>query len=633
MRYSRSFSARLTSAILFNTSILFLAAITVVSFFSHRLIGEEAQNSAANALRSTKLDIEQTLREVEVAAGELQWVILEHRDDTAMMYHITRELLESRLNIVGSAIAFRSEYHAGKHFFSPYSYRKSQSDEILSKQLGTPQYDYFQMEWYTAPMESGKPHWSEPYFDDGGGEQLMTTYSIPLKDEKGETFAILTADINLEWLSEKILATKPYANSYTILIGKSGHYISHQDPKKILNDNLFSEAKRSDNKNLAELAHKMVAQETGVEKFRLNGDIVFAVYGPVGDAWSAAIISPYKDVFAPMMRMNLIIILVAAFGLFFLFAACVRTIRKLTQPITEFSVVALNMAKGNFKARLPEVKTQDEIRKLHDSFEYMQKSITSYITELKSTTIQNERFESELNIARKIQMGMVPQEFPERPDCHLSALLRPAREVGGDLYDFVFHGDSLYFAVGDVSGKGVPAALFMAMTRSAFRFLAARNTPTDDLTILINQAISDGNENNMFVTLFIGKINLKTRHFEYCNAGHNPIIIISPDGTSEFLHAKSNIAAGIISEFKYQTEEMDLAPHSRLLIYTDGVTEAEDSSKAQFGDERLLDFTRAITPEENPQEIVNQLYTKIKEFTGDAVQNDDITIFAIELDS
>lgn len=205
--------------------------------------------------------------------------------------------------------------------------------------------------------------------------------------------------------------------------------------------------------------------------------------------------------------------------------------------------------------------------------------------------------------------------------------------MGGDLYDFVFHGDSLYFAVGDVSGKGVPAALFMAMTRFAFRFLAARKTPTDDLTILINQAISDGNENNMFVTLFIGKINLKTRHFEYCNAGHNPIIIISPDGTSEFLHAKSNIAAGIISEFEYQTEEMDLAPHSRLLIYTDGVTEAEDSSKAQFGDERLLDFTRAITPEENPQEIVNQLYTKIKEFTGDAVQNDDITIFAIELDS
>lgn len=116
-----------------------------------------------------------------------------------------------------------------------------------------------------------------------------------------------------------------------------------------------------------------------------------------------------------MMRMNLIIILVAAFGLFFLFAACVRTIRKLTQPITEFSVVALNMAKGNFKARLPEVKTQDEIRKLHDSFEYMQKSITSYITELKSTTIQNERFESELNIARKIQMGMVPQEFRSAP--------------------------------------------------------------------------------------------------------------------------------------------------------------------------------------------------------------------------
>ena len=165
----------------------------------------------------------------------------------------------------------------------------------------------------------------------------------------------------------------------------------------------------------------------------------------------------------------------------------------MTRPITELSVSALNMAKGNFKAKLPEITSQDEMLRLHDSFIYMQNSIADYIEQLKTTTSANERMESELNVARNIQMGMLRTDFPE----NVAALLVPAKEVGGDLYDFVQKGDYLYFTIGDVSGKGVPASLMMAITRAGLRFVAGMEQTMDKLLERINVSVTDTNSNNM----------------------------------------------------------------------------------------------------------------------------------------
>ncbi len=625
-RLSHSFSARLSATILLITSILFLVAILIVSYFSHKLIAEEAVKNASNVLHSTTLDIDKTLGKVESSVSSMQWLINEHLDDTAYLYHITEEIVSSSPEIVGSAIAFQADYYPNKRYFSPYSYQ-ADSGKIFSKQLGNESYNYFEMEWFRAPAQSKKPHWSNPYYDKGGGEMLMATFSYPIMDAQGHVIAIVTADISMDWLTQMVCALRPYENSQTFLLCENGVYISGVQPSQAVQ----YDSSETHDASLLRLGERMAAGDSGTLRIREESRTSFAVYGPLYNGWSAAIISPYRDVFVRLMRMNLIIMLVSTIGLFLLFVLCFRIVRKLTRPITEFSEAASDMAKGNFQASLPEIKTHDEMRQLHDSFQYMQESLTHYIGELKTTTAEKERFESELNIARKIQMSMVPTNYPQREDVSLHAFLSPAREVGGDFYDFLIKGDDLYFSIGDVSGKGVPAALVMSITRAAFRFLGGLGLALDQMVCKINNTLSQRNESSMFVTLFAGKINLKTGEMVYCNAGHNPLVICHADGRAEYLHAKPNIAIGICNGFEYQHEERVLEKGSRLILYTDGVTEAENARQQLYGEDRLLTFANAIQKEKDSKAVTDELLQDIKEFTGDAEQNDDITILTISL--
>ncbi len=635
MRASHSFSARLSRNILLITSCLFITASIVIAIFSHILIGAEATKNATNALNATILEIEKTLSEVEAATKSVTWLIEEHKYDKEYLYHITKQLVSRNPNIVGSAIAFRDDFFKGEHFFSPYSYRDETTGVITSMQLGNEEYDYFNMEWYSVPKDTKVPHWSEPYFDTGGGQQIMTTYSTPLFDENGEVYAIFTADINLHNLTKKVQDMKPYNNSYAIILSPTGTFISHKDTSLILNKTIFDIAEKDDNDHMRKIATEMTNYKSGVMPFHNDEANAFVVYGPINNKWTAAIIIPFHDVFERLMRMNIIILLVSVFGLFLLFILSLRIIRKLSQPITEFSVSAINMAKGNFHAKLPEITTKDEMRMLYDSFHYMQESITKYISELKTTTAANQHYESELNIARNIQLAMVPTKFPTPEDFdkngfELHALLHPAKAVGGDLYDFFTKEGKLYFAVGDVSGKGVPASLFMAITKSAFRFTTNLSTSMQQVMNNINAVVAEGNASNMFVTLFIGMIDLASGVLHYCNAGHNPIVIIDKDGNAKFLHARPNLAVGLFDDFQYQEEHLTLERGSRLIIYTDGVTEAENKAKQLFGDDRLIECTNGTPFEKSSKEVIDNIISSIHEFTNGAEQNDDITILSVK---
>lgn len=629
-KLSKSFSARLTAIILLITSLLFVAAVFVVSMFAHNLISDEARKNAANVLQTATLDINMTLEKIESSVSNMQWVVNERRTDSNYMYHVTEEVVTQNKEIVGSAIAFIPEFFKGKHYFSPYSYKDSLGI-IQSKQLGTADYNYFEMEWFTEAFQTKKPHWSRPYFDEGGGQRMMSTYSYPLVDEQGEVYAILTADIDLGWLDDKICALRPYANSNTLLVTHEGNYIAGNLPDLQRQKNIFTMEETANNKQLQELANKMVSGETGDMTISDFKGISFAVYGPLSNGWSTATISSYWDVFAPLNLMHLSILIVSVVGLALLFFLCLRIVRELTRPLTKFSTAALDMAKGNFQAQLPEVKTEDEMKYLHDSFEYMQNSITHYISELQETTAAKERFESELNIARNIQLNMVPTDFIEREDVSVHALLQPARAVGGDLYDFLVAEGKLFFAIGDVSGKGVPAALVMAVTRAAFRLLGGMRASLGTIMGRINNCLCDGNTSNMFVTLFAGAIDLKTGEMTYCNAGHNPLVIRHPDGRAEYLQVTPNLAAGVFADFDYKEGTIVLEKGSRLLLYTDGVTEAENAEKAQFGEDKLLEFVSHISESDTSERVVNDLLTAVKSFTQDAEQNDDITILAISI--
>ena len=279
---------------------------------------------------------------------------------------------------------------------------------------------------------------------------------------------------------------------------------------------------------------------------------------------------------ASTLVITLSMLLVGVVGLIIVYLVCRREIRRMTRPVTELSVSALNMAKGNFKAKLPEINSQDEMLRLRDSFVYLQNSISDYIGQLKTTRSDNERMESELNVARTIQMGMLCTDFP--PQLH--ALLKPAKEVGGDLYDFIRKGDVLHFAVGDVSGKGVPASLVMSITRAMLHFVATLDLPLNESVSRINNSVADTNSNDMF---------------------------------------------------PYQDEHIDLVPGTRLIAYTDGVTEAENDRLELFGEDRLMENIRLLKADMDESSVVKQIYQSVKSFTTGHPQSDDITIMSLHV--
>ena len=249
--------------------------------------------------------------------------------------------------------------------------------------------------------------------------------------------------------------------------------------------------------------------------------------------------------------------------------------------------------------------------------------------QLEQVTTQKERIESELRIARNIQLSMVPHEFPSFPEIDLYASMTPAKEVGGDLYDFFVRDNQLFFCIGDVSGKGVPAALFMMMTESLFRAYSLQENMPDRIVSQMNNILSDNNKSHMFVTLFVGVLDLKSGLLRYCNAGHEAPIVINKEAT--FLPIHHVFPVGFISESKYVIQEIGLEPETSILLYTDGVNEAMNADKQLYGHERILDEVKhaiqAGSP--SPKALIDQLTQSVHHFVGDTEQSDDLTMLAI----
>ena len=624
----KSFSLRLSCYILLVTSTIFLLVFGIYFSQARRSVREEAVEQAQVKLENTILQIDKVLEAVEIAVKNMSWLIADKLENADYMYELTRQLIESNPYVVGSSIAFEPGYYPEKYvLYAPYSYRTK--DGIISKQLGTEDYEYHYMDWYLIPKLLGTPYWSEPYYDEGGANIMMTTFSLPLYDSNGKMYAVFTADISLEWFADKVNEIKPYPRSYNYMIGRGGTFLVSDRKEAILNESFFASPMEEGDKNMIETGHRMINGEKGMTQFDHNGTNFYFFFAPVqATGWSVAVICMDDDVFAGVDSLRNRVLIVFLFGLLFLAGFCYLTIRKLTKPLESFAESANEIAKGNFNSVLPDIQSKDEMKTLRDSFESMQNSLVTYIDELKETTASKERIESELRIAHDIQMGMVPKmfpPFPERDDVDLYAKLIPAKEVGGDLYDFFIENDKFYFIVGDVSGKGVPASLVMAVTCRLFRTVAGHFQTPAEIVMALNDALAESNESNMFCTFFIGILDLKTGHLNYCNAGHNAPVILTQSGEVQFMKVVPNLPLGLFCGFPYEGQECVIEKGSSIFLYTDGVTEAENAEKELYSDERMLQQLNVLRSE-NTHEVIDALLQDIEKHVGTAPQSDDITI-------
>lgn len=631
--FTSSFPLRLSLVMLGLVSILFTLSFVGNSHSARKQVQNESIERAQSALDNTILRINNVLNSVELTIHNMSWLVADNLDKPETLYAITEHILQSNDFICGSAIAFEPYYYEKYGcFFSPYSYREG--DSIKSIQLGTSDYNYHFMDWYQIPRLLNHPYWSEPYFDKGGANVIMTTYSYPIYDQNGILTAIFTADLSLEWFTEQVSGIKTYPNSYNLMIGRGGTYLVHKVKENILNETMFMTARLDENQVLFDTAHDMVDGKQGMVEFDRENKRFYLFYAPVtATGWSVAVACLHDDIFSGVESVRKYSYIVALLGLLLLTLICFIVIRRMSKPLVEIADAAIDIANGNLSTVLPEITTHDEVRTLYDSFSNMQQSLLKYIDELKLTTANKERIESELRIARDIQLGMVPKDFPaypEREDVDLFASLIPAREVGGDLYDYFVENDELHFIIGDVSGKGVPASLVMAVTCRLFRTIASYIKTPEGIVSTLNNTLCQSNESNMFCTAFVGILNLKDGSLKYCNAGHNPPFVVRPQGEAEKIKVKQNIAMGIWEGFDYEGESCQMDFGSTILMYTDGVTEAEDINKSLYGESRL----QQLLQDQNqlpPRAIIENILDDIAQFTDGADQSDDITLLCCKL--
>lgn len=627
---TKSLSSRLSLYIIVASALLLLGSVGVIALLSSKGLKTAVIADVTKTLNCSINQIETRMAEVEGAINGVRWAVESNRNDPDYMFEVTKNFIKANENIYGCAIAFEPWYFESKgEYFAPYSYRSK--GKIITTQMGNTDYDYFTMDWYQIPKLLKTNGWSEPYFDEGGGNELMSTYSLPLMDENGLAYAVLTADITLDAIIDAVEKIKTFDKSHTFLCSNAGTFISHTDQSRCFNETIFTSALRSGSAEYQDAARMIMKGKDGNSEFETkDGQKCFIVYSHFSNGWSLGAICYEKDVFAALNGLNTLMVLVMIAGLILLFLETRYIIERQTKPLKDFSSAAINIAKGDFSTPLPAVTTEDELGRLHDSMDYMLKSINDYIGKLQTTTAAKQKIESELQIASAIQMSMVPHSF-DSDKVDIFADLHPAKEVGGDLYDFTIDGKYLYFVVGDVSGKGVPAALYMAICCAGFRLISGTGLGVDGVISKINNTFAMRNTTNMFVTLFLGRIDLETFEMEYCNGGHNPIIIIDPDGKANYLQSKPNLAAGLFEDFNYEKETVQLKKGSRILVYTDGVSEAENAGKELFGEDRLLAYASSQPVAGTSREFIENLYSVVKGFANGNPQNDDITMMSIKL--
>jgi sigma-B regulation protein RsbU (phosphoserine phosphatase) len=617
-------------------AVIFIAALGFLFYQSREAVRQEAISRATQILDKTSLRVEGILNRVEVASKMTEWLVQRHPDRADSMFVYSRGMLLNNPDFYNCSIAFEPYYFKDYgRYFSAYS--KYLGDSIRTVQGGSDNYQYFFMDWYLMPKLLDKPCWTEPYVDldvATNTSEMVTSYCQAIKDLQGNMIGVINTSLSLNWLSQTISAVKPYPNSFSIMIGRGGTYFVHPDSTKITRETIFTQTLENPDTAITALGYAMQRGEEGMRHAQINGEECYVFYKPLGHTGcSMAIVCPESDIFGGFDRLRRTVMAIVLVGLLLMLYFFMRIITRELSPLRRLADEAETIASGQFDTQLPDFERTDEIGQLSHSFGNMQQSLVKYIDELKNTTAQKASIESEIQVASGIQMGMLPKKFPtypDRDDVQLYASLTPAKEVGGDLFDFYFRDEKLFFCIGDVSGKGVPASLFMAVTRAVFRTVSARESMPDHIMASLNKTMVDMNETNMFVTLFIGVLDLPTGRLHYCNAGHDaPLLVGAGVG---MLPCDSNIPVGVMDSWKYTLQEAQIFTGTTIFLFTDGLTEAEDATHAQFRMERVNDVAAhaLANHQQEPRQLIGVMADAVHQFVGDAEQSDDLTLMAIQ---
>ena len=517
-------------------------------------------------------------------------------------------------------------------------------------------YDPRTRPWYLDAVERNGIGWTD-IFRGASTSKLMVACSGPARDDTGTLRGVVGVTVTLEEMLE-VISDQVRDIGYAFLLDEQGEVIAFpalEQAEKVMDyeqDNLLA----SDDPELRGIVRNMIEGRSGFSRIHLQSGEKFMGYAPISETgWSLAVVIPAKQVLRAAMETEKNIMEYTAdtkerlkdimqemqtivglmFGVILLVAVviAVKMSNKISKPILDLRQGVRRVGQGELDHHL-DMRTGYEIEALAVAFNLMTTDLKQYIQNLQETTAAKEKIESELQVANKIQASMLPRifpPFPQRKEFEIWAGMDPAREVGGDLFDFFFINENRFcFLIGDVSGKGVPASLFMVIAKTLLKNEALRNASPEQILHNVNNALCEDNDECMFVTGFICLIDLETGLAEFANAGHNPPLLSRARGGGfNYLDTGSGFILGGMEGFEFTRETLQMQPGDILFLYTDGVTEAMDMENNLYSATRLQDVLSALSTQD-VQEVVQAVHQDIKGYVRAAEQSDDITMLAFK---
>ena len=563
-------------------------------------------------------------------------------DNPEMLQEHLERMVKQNMYMSSCRLIFEPDFHPKQgHNFEIYAWRDS-ADVVKGRQMNEEHPDYLEHQWYRGSFEKEKGDWTPPYFDRAASQQLTTTYFTHIHDSKGRKVAMLGADVSLEWLRERHQRIDRenhdryesgfQLHSHSIIIDNDGTILVHPNQELVLTKKLQEIMAQTPDTLDDAVVRRMMDGESGVVKIDIDGVKSWMFYSFVKYAeWTVAIVVPDAIIYHNGNVLALILLSVFLVGLTLIFILCHRFLIINLRPLSRFVDAANLVSHGDFNIQLPMVRSR-EIDALRTSFSDMQTSLTKYIGELEEATASKVAIEQELKFASEIQMQMLPKTyppFPERTDIDIYGEVVTAKEVGGDLFDFFIRDEKLFFSIGDVAGKGMPASLVMAVARSMFRSASTIHESPKLIVESINRSVCQSTHSYMFVTLFMGVLDLTTGKLRYANAGHEPPVLVGSH--TRFLPVINNIPLGLREKWEYAEQEVMIVPGTTIFLYTDGFTEAETVDLKQYGRERMFkEAIRLAAKRLDSRTFVKDIRQTERTFVNFIPQKDDISLLAIK---
>ena len=538
----------------------------IMFYTSHNIIQETMEKLVEREMSGIYVSIRNHLSKIEVMVDNMAWVVRDDLDNPDAMFLTTRSLVENNPAILGSSISFIPDYYPQKgRLFEPYAIRKADGT-VESQQIGSAEHDYTKNEFYIVPTTTNRGHWCEPYRNNDGAKVLVTTYAVPVHDADDKIVAVVDADIPINLLEGVVEENKVYKSTQRFLISGKNHLLAGQDGP-VFQMVLKQISGYSDKQGYFTLEDE-------------EGRDLHVFYHPVGGMTDWALISVLEDgeVFGKLRNVQLLLLFVVCVGLLLVGFIISRTSRNMER--------------------------------------------------LRQTNAEKERIASELRVASQIQQKMLPNGHMMLDNVEIFGSLVPAREVGGDLFDYFIRDEKLFFCIGDVCGKGTPAAMLMASVHSLLYAFTLHESNPARVIHAVNEIASQGNEECMFFTLFLGVLDLPTGRLHYCNAGHNAPFILGDE--LMMLDCDSNLPIGPFDDAEFSLQTITLSPGNTIFLYTDGLTEANNTEGQELGLERTKEvLTDCVERHLKPTDIVSTVTEAVHRFTMGAEQSDDLTMLAV----